>query len=235
VETVTGTGADGDRRGLYRAGGISGIVVALLYVVITGLYLMAGLVPTGVEAWLTYLAGNEAAWWAIVWLSVFTDVLYVPFAVALYAALASVNRNAMLAGAGLLVLFVVLDLAITWPNYAALISLSGEYAVATSDAQREALLAAARYPAAILDLSLLAAYIILVPGLGALIIGLVMLRSSFGRVPGYLGVATGLAAIAAVLGAFVYPQLGTLAILAAVLTLIWFLASGLRLLRLARP
>jgi hypothetical protein len=212
---------------------MSGIAVALLYVVITGLYLMAGLVPTGVEAWLTYLAGNEAAWWAIVWLSVFTDVLWVPIAAALYVALAPVNRNAMLAGAGLLVLFVVLDLAITWPNYATLISLSGEYAAAASDAQRGAMLAAARYPAAILDLSLLAAYIILVPGLGALIIGLVMLRSSFGRVAGYLGVATGLAAIAAVLGAFIYEPVGTLAILAAVLTLIWFLVSGFRLLRLA--
>jgi Domain of unknown function (DUF4386) len=227
--------ADADRRALYRAAGISAIVLAVLYIAITGLYVTAGLVPTDVEARLTYLAANEPAWWAIVWLSVFTDLLYVPIALAMYVALASINRNAMLAGTGLLVLFVILDLAITWPNYAALVELGVKYVAASSDAQRGAIVATASYPMAILDTSLLAAYIILVPGLGALIIGLVMLRSIFGRVPASLGVATGLAGIVAVVGPFIYEPLGTLAIFAAVLTLIWFFVSGLRLLRLSRP
>jgi hypothetical protein len=161
---MTAAQADLERRGLYRAGGISAIVLAVLYVVITGLYVTAGLVPSGTEAWLTYLAGNEAAWWAIVWLSVFTDILYVPIAAVLYVVLASVNRNAMLAGAGFLLLFVILDLAITWPNYAALISLSREYTATTSDAQRAALVTTATYPTAILDSILLGAYIILIAG-----------------------------------------------------------------------
>jgi hypothetical protein len=229
---MTATDTDPDLRVLYRAGGLSAIVLAVLYVVITGVYVAAGLVPTGVEAWLSYLAGKEVAWWAIVGLSVFTDVLYVPVAVALYAALSSVNRNAMLVGVGFLVLFVILDLAITWPNYAVLITLSGEYRAAASDAQRAALVATASYPAAILESSLLAAYVILVPGLGILVIGLVMLRSVLGRAAAYLGVGTGIMAIVAVLGAFVLEPLGTLAILAAVLTLIWFFVVGLRLLRL---
>jgi hypothetical protein len=209
------------------------VVLAGLYVVITGLYVTAGLVPTDVEARLIYLAGSEAAWWAIVWLSAFTDVLYLPIAVALYLALASVNRNAVLLGAGFLVLFVILDLAITWPNYAALISLGTEHAAATSDARRAAIVATASYPTAILDTKLLAAYIILVPGLGALVIGAVMLRSSFGRSAACLGVATGLAGIVAVFGPFIYEPLATVAILAAVLTLIWFFVAGIRLLRLA--
>jgi hypothetical protein len=100
-----------------------------------------------------------------------------PVAAALYLALASVNRNAMLAGARLLVLLVILDLAITWPNYAALISLSAEYAATTGEAHRATLIAAASYPKAILDSSLLGAYINLVPGLGVLVIGLVLLCS----------------------------------------------------------
>jgi Domain of unknown function (DUF4386) len=208
------------------------MVLAALYVVITGLYVAAGLVPTDLEARLAYHAANEPAWWAIVWLSVFTDLLYLPVAAALYVALAPVNRNAMLTGAGLLVLFVILDLAITWPNYAALISLSAEYAAATTDAQRATLLAAASYPKAILDSSLLGAYIILVPGLGVLVIGLVLLRSTFGRVVAWLGVVTGVSGVLAVLGAFIYEPLGTVAILTAVLTLLWFLLVGLRLLRL---
>jgi hypothetical protein len=55
---MTAAQADLERRGLYRAGGISAVVLAVLYVVITGLYVTAGLVPSGTEAWLTYLAGN---------------------------------------------------------------------------------------------------------------------------------------------------------------------------------
>ena len=224
---------DPDRRGLFRAGGVSAVVVAALYVLITGLYVTVGQVPTDVDARLIYLARHEAAWWAIVWLSIFTDLLYVPVAAALYAALAQVNRNAMLAGAGLLALFVILDLAITWPAYAVLISLGGDFAATTSDAQRTALLATASYPAAVLDSSLLGAYIILVPGLGLLVIGLVILRSTFGRSAAYLGVATGIAAIVSVLGPFLYAPLATVAILTAVLTLIWFFVVALRLLRLA--
>jgi hypothetical protein len=224
--------ANQDRRGLDRAGGISAVALAALYVVITALYVAAGRAPTDVEARLTYFAANEAAWWAIIWLSVFTDLLYVPVAAALYRALAPANRNAMLLGSGLLVLFVVLDLAITWPNYAALLALSGDFAVASGDASRAAFVATASYPAAILDTSLLAAYIILIPGLGLLVIGLVMLRSRFSRVGGYLGVATGVAGIVAVVGPLLSQSLETVAILAAVLTLAWFLLVGIRLLRL---
>jgi hypothetical protein len=224
--------ADLRTRALYRAGATSAIVLAVLYVVITGLYVGAGLVPTDLEARLAYHAANEPAWWAILWLSVFTDLLYVPVGAALYVALATVNRNAMLAGAGLLVLFVILDLAITWPNYAALISLSAEYAATTGEAHRATLVAAASYSKAILDSSLLGAYIILVPALGVLVIGLVLLRSTFGRVVAWLSVVTGVSGVLAVLGAFIYEPLGTVAILTAVLTLLWFLLVGLRLLRL---
>jgi hypothetical protein len=169
--------ADLRTRALYRAGAVSAIVLAVLYVVITGLYVAAALAPTDLQARLAYHATNEPTWWAIMWLSVFTDLLYMPVAAALYLALATVNRNAMLAGACLLVLFVILDLAITWPNYAALISLSAEYAATTGKAHRATLIAAASYPKAILDSSLLGAYIILVPGLGVLVIGLVLLCS----------------------------------------------------------
>ena len=225
-----------DRRALFRAAGVCAVVLAVLYVVITALYVTAGLVPADPEARLTYLAANEPAWWAIVWLSVLTDLLYVPVAAALYLALAPVNRNAMQVGAAFLVLFVILDLAITWPNYAVLVSLGGQYAAASADAQRTVLVAMAVYPTAILDSSLLGSYIILVPGLGALVIGFVMLRSTFGRLAGWLGVVTGVAGVVAVLGPLISEPLGTIAILAAVLTLSWFFVVGLGLLRFAsRP
>ena len=61
-----------------------------------------------------------------------------------------------------------------------------------------------------------------------------MLRSTFGRLAAWLGVFTGVAGVVAVLGPLISEPLGTVAILAAVLTLIWFLVVGLRLRRLAR-
>ena len=61
-----------------------------------------------------------------------------------------------------------------------------------------------------------------------------MLRSTFGRLAALLAMATGVAAIAAVLGPLIAQPLGTIAILAAVLTQRWFLVVGIQLLRLAR-
>ena len=216
---------------LGRIGGISAVCLAGAYVVITALYVVAGAVPTEPDggAWLTYLADQTAVWWGITGLSVLTDLLFLPIAAALYVALGGVNRIAMIAGAGLLVLFVVLDLAVTWPNYGALIGMSQEIRVG-DDVDQSTLVAAATYAAAILDSPLWAGYAILVPSLGILVIGLVMLEARFGRVAGWLGVATGVLGSIAVLGGLLLEPLGTLAILTSVLTLLWVLLVGIRLL-----
>ena len=158
---------DVDRRALYRVGGISALALGATYLVITVIYSVIGVVPTETaEAWLTYLEGKTAAWWGIVYLSALTDVLFFPVAAALYAALQSVNRHAMLAGAGLLVLFAVVDLAVTQIAFAGLITLSGDYAAATTDAERAAAVAAASYPVAIFRSGLFAAYVIGIPAVG---------------------------------------------------------------------
>src|ERR1022692_4585733 len=87
---------------------------------------------------------------AILGLSVFTDFLFVPVALALYLALKGVNRNAMLLATAFVGLFVVLDLAITWSHYASILTLYRDYSKAADDAQRAGYLAAANYASAIL-------------------------------------------------------------------------------------
>jgi hypothetical protein len=232
ADRVTVDARDRDSQALYRAGGISAVVLGLSYLLITALYALAGAPPSqGGEAWLKYLDGRALAWWGIAGLSVLTDLLFVPVAVALYVALKSLNRNGMLAGAGLLGPFVLLDLAVTWPNFAALITLSGDYAAATDDAQRAAYAAAASYPSAVVRSSLLAFYAIGVPALGILMIGLVMLKGRFGRGAPYLGVLIGILGIVAVVGPFLWKPLGAVVILTAVLTTVWVLLVGYRLLR----
>jgi hypothetical protein len=215
-----------------RLGGVAAIILALSYVAITALYITAGAIPDYVgQPWLEYLHGQQVVWWSIAGLSVLTDVLFLVVAASLYVALRSADATAAFVGAGLLALFAILDLAVTWPNYAALITLSGQYAASTDDARREALAVAADLPAAILGSSLFAVYAILVPSLGILVLGWVMRQGRFGQGTAYLGVLTGILGIVAVLGPYLVPALGAVVILTSILTALWVLLVGIRLLR----
>src|SRR6266849_9501306 len=132
------------------------MLLGVSYVVIIVAYVLAGAPPSEAEQWLKYLSERTTAWWTILGLSVVTDLLFVPVAISLFLALKSVNRNAMLAGAGLLIAFVFLDLSVTWPNYASLNGLSGQYTSATNDTLRtHVIVTAAQYPAAILNSGLM--------------------------------------------------------------------------------
>ena len=72
----------------------------------------------------------------------------------------------MLFGTGLIGLFIVLDLAITWPNYSTLLAISGTHTAATSEVQRAAFIAAANYASAVATSPVLSIYIILFPSSG---------------------------------------------------------------------
>jgi hypothetical protein len=224
---------DPDGAWLYRAGGISAIVFGIAYILIIALYVPMGAPPSGAEARLTYLAGHTAAWWAILGLSVLTDFLLVPVALALYLALKALNRNAMLVAAAGMGLFVVLDLAITWTNYAALIALGGSYAAAADDAQRAVFVAAAIYPATVLESNLLFVYNSLTLAVGILMTSLVMLKGVFGRGIAYWGLVTGSLGIVAVAGSL-FVSTASVTILTSLLTTVWVLLVGYRLFRLGR-
>ena len=223
---------DPDTNGLYRAGGISAIVLGISYVVIIAVYVLGGAPPSEAEQWLKYLSGHTTAWWTILGLSVLTDLLFVPVALSLYLALKHVNRNAMLAGAGFMVSFVILDLAVTWPNYSSLIILSGKYAAAANDAQRTAFVAAAHYASAVLTSSVVGVYAILVPSLGILIIGLVMRTGPFGKLTAYLAVISGILGIVSVVGPYFVRALGLAIVIGSALTTVWVFLVGYRLYRL---
>lgn len=227
-------GVDPDRPALYRAGGISALALGASYLVITVLYSLTGLVPneTG-EAWLTYLQGKTAAWWGIVGLSALTDLLFFPVAAALYVALKAFGRNLMLAGTGLVLLFAILDLAVTQIGFASLIVLSGDHAAATTNAERAAAIAAASYPVSVFRSDLFGAYVIGIPALGILLVSLVMRAGVFNRITANLGLATGILGVVTVVAGLVWREVGYLAIITSVLTLVWVLLVGWRLVRLA--
>jgi hypothetical protein len=226
--------ADTDDKRLCRTGGISALALAVSYVVIIALYVPMGAPPSGPEARLAYVAGNITAWWAILWLSVLTDLLFVPVALSLYAVLKEVNRHAMLFATVCVALFVVLDLAITWTNYAALIALSSKYTIAASEAERAAVITAAIYPSAVLESRVLFVYNTLVLAVGILVTGIVMVKGVFSRSAAYLGLATGILGIISVIGSFFVSALSVTIILTSVLTTVWLWIVGYRLYGLGR-
>jgi hypothetical protein len=225
---------DPDGKWLYRVGGLSALVLGIAYIVIIALYVPIGAPPSGAEARLTYLAGHTTAWWAILGLSVLTDFLFVPVALSLYLTLKGINRSVMQAATACVGLFVVLDLAITWTNYAALITLSGHYAAATNDAQRVVFVAAAIYPSAVLESSLLFVHNTLTLSVGILMTGFVMLKGIFSKSTAYLGLVTGILGIVSVAGSFFVSSLSAIIIIASALTTVWVLFVGYRLYRLSQ-
>ena len=233
---MTVSAVDPDVKWLYRMGGISAIAFGIAYVVIIALYVPMGARPSGAEAWLTYIARNTTAWRAILGLSVITDFLLVPIALSLYVTLKGINKHAMLLAAAFIGLFVVLDLALTWTNYASLIALSGSYAAAANDVQRTAIVAAANYPSLVVVSNLLFVYNSLTLAVGILMTGIVMLKGIFSHSTAYLGLATGALGIVSVASS---PFAGSVSsvsiILASALTTVWFLFVGYRLFRLGQP
>jgi hypothetical protein len=221
-------------KGLYRVGGVSAIVLSMSYIIITVLYVLGGALPDGGEEWLKHLAKHTLEWRAILGFSVLTDFLFIFVAWSLYIALKKINKNAMLTGIGFLGLFVVLDLAVTWPNYASLINLSGKYVAAINDTERMTFVAAADYAFGVLSSRLFAVYAILVPALGILIIGLVMLKATFSKVTAYLGMVTGILGIISVVGPLFIAALGMTVIITSILTTVWVLLVGFKLIRLSQ-
>ena len=228
---TTSSGRTGETS--LRVGGMSAIALGVLYVAITVLYVVGGVLPESPTDQLQHLAEHTTAWWLILGLSVATDLLFVPVMWSLWAVLRSVNACLVLVGAALVLLFVVLDLALTWPNFAVLIGLSDDVAAA-EDQQRTVLLAAATYAAAVVSSGLFAFYAILMPGAGILMIALVMLKARFGRGAAVVGIATGALATVAVVGSWFVEAAEAAVIPTSILTTLWVFLVGFALLRAAR-
>jgi hypothetical protein len=219
---------------LYRFGGWSAVLLGVSYIAIVGLYSLAGAVPSQIgEPWLQYLDGKTAIWWGITGLSVLTDLLFLPMVAALYLALRGAPRALVLSGIGLIGLFVALDLAITWPNYASLIGLTDTYSSAADAGTRSVAIAGATFASTVLSSPLFKVYAVLVPSVGIGALGIAMVQVGFGRWAGYVGLATGILGTVSVLGSVAWSSLGAAVIATSVLTTLWVLIVGYRLIRSA--
>jgi hypothetical protein len=219
---------------MYRLGAISAFALVVGYLIITALFIPVYPIPDTGQAMLEYLNGKTSVWWAIIGVSALTDFLYALIAFSLYQALKGINRDAMVVATGLKWSFVLLELAIAWPNYAALITLADGYALAASALERAAYIPAANYATAILNSTVPEVYAILIPGLGTLLVGLVMRKGIFNKGTAYLAIVTGLLGIVSVVGPLLTDALDATIIITALLTTVWYLLVGVRLYKLGR-
>jgi hypothetical protein len=230
----TANGVDPEAKWMYRVAGICAIVLVVGYLVAIAIYSLVGDQPTdGVEAQLAYFGEHAAGWRSIVLLMVATDLLYVPVFFGIYLALKHINRGLMLVALTFAAfLFVILDLAVTWTAYSTMVTAGADYGAA-SEAQRTALVAAAAYPSAILESPLLATYAIVIPALGALFAGLVMLQGVFSKPTAYVALAMGLTGIL-YMGSFFIDGMAVLRYINALLAMLFYLLVGVRLYKLGR-
>ena len=213
-----------------QVGGVAALLLAAGYVLIMPLFATVGAPPVGAQARLEYHSTGTAAWWGIVALSVLTDLLFVPIAASLYAALRRFGQPAMLVATAFTLLFVALDLAVLWPAKVSLIGLGEQYATALP-AQRDLLLAAAAYPAAVVDSILTSVYSVLTLGIGILMTGLVMLRTGVARATAIIGVLAGALGIVSVAETALTGSFAVLVVGASVLTIVWLVLVAWGLLR----
>lgn len=219
-------------RSLYRAGGLASITIFAGYLLTIPVYMAVGEKPTEVAAQLAYFGTHASGWWVILGLMVFTDLLYVPVWLALYQGLVRINRLAMQTALAFQALFVMLDLAVTWTAFGALIHLGTRYLAAGDPAGREALVAAAAFPSGVLETPTAVLYAIVFPSAGTLVAGLVLLRGPLGKTASYLALVAGVTGLLAAAPLMAGETARWPHVLSALLATLWHLVIGIRLLNL---
>ncbi len=232
-KTASSQSLDLSWKGIYRWGGVSALLIGVLYFIAMVLALGMGTQPSGGEAVLTWLSGQTTLAYSVYGVAILTDILLVPVLLALYLALKGVNKNAMLAATGLAVAGVVLDLGVTCISWVALITLSQNYAAATSDALRASYVATANYALAATAVSA-PIYSMVVPSIGLLIISLVMLKGIFSKGTAYVGISASIVGFVYGISLFV-PALSAISlVIATILIAVFCLVVGSKLYKLGK-
>jgi hypothetical protein len=237
MENLTISTLSSDTRTLYRLGGVSAFIFGIGYLVIISLYVPLERLQPGsdIELRLINLAENVTVWWGILGVSVLTDILYIPIAIALYFVLRDINRGMMVIAIACIGLFVILELSITWMNYAALLNLGSNYLATTDAVKREAIVTSANYPFAVLDAHhLLGIYTILMNAIGVFITGLVMLKGIFSRLTAWLALVSSTLTVIAIVGTPIIGSLWITMIVGSLLIGVWVILVGYKLLKLGK-
>lgn len=229
---------DSHLKVLYRVGGVAALVgggFCAAQVVIEIIGMSSGLVvPTDAIGWFTLLRENLLfASAALTLFQIPAFVLFIPVFLALYVVLRKVNQGY----AAVFIALVLVGTAVYLASNSAfsMLSLSDQYAAATTDAQRSMFLAAGESMLAVHKGTGVNTGISLIM-IAVIIISSLMLKSAtFSKITSFFGVAAG--AIALVYYISLATPIEGIFILeaAGAVLLIWIVLIGIRLLRLEIP
>jgi hypothetical protein len=232
---------------LFTIGGILGLACALMYLITLAVFVpvtRAGTSPTTVSEWLAFLGAKPLIGLFLLGLAdVVIMILWVPMGLALYEALKDECR----AWAKIAIATIIVGAAVYLATNTAfsMLSLSRELALAKDGLQTEAILAAGQSLIAVSKGTGGQYAGMPLAWLGGLILSVIMLRSpAFGKANGWVGIL-GLGLLIASIPFAGYTTTGTPSPLVdaiitityvggGLLSLVWYILTGLRLLKLGR-
>ncbi len=224
------------RKQLFLIAGCSGIVIAVGYAFLPIAFAISGFpLPSEASQWVTYLEGKTNIWWWIIWISIITNILYLPFAYGLYELLKKNYKALIMISGVLFALFVFLELSITWTNYPAIIELSQKYNLASSETQKLVILSAIEFASASFQTPVTAFYTIVIPSLATILASYVMFKNkAFGKTIPLIGFISGICNVISVWGGYFYEPLEKLVMPGSFLVLFWFAGIGVKFIKLSK-
>ena len=226
-------------KSLYRVGGTAALIAAGLEIaavlVSVVFFSTSGPAPTTVIGWFTLLRDDRLlGLFELGLLDIIAFVLLVPMFLALYVALRRASQSWMAIGTTFA--FVGLAVYVGTENAFSMLSLSDQYAAATTDTQRFMLLAAGQAMLAIGGVGTGAYMAFFLVGVSALVISVVILQSDiFDKVTAYVGILAGVLTLAYCIGSVSVPAGGGPLVWASGLfEVIWIIMVGRRLFHLGR-
>jgi fumarate reductase subunit D len=217
---------DSNFKSLYKLGGAAALITAMIMPLQIIIYIAFPPPSTVIGFFSLFQENGLLGLLALDLLIIIDQILLVPIILALYAALKRANESFMAIALTIYIIGIVTYF--TSNTVFEMLSLSNQYAVATTDAQRSMLLAAGQVMLAIYQGTAFSlSYILL--ALSGIIFSAVMLRSNiFSKVTAYAGILAGVIA----LGLFV-PKIGIfISIFSILFYEIWYILIARRLFQL---
>lgn len=210
-------------RGIFRAGAISSVLVAIFIIVALVSGLLAGPPQQDIAQALVRIDANKLLITLGLGAGIMIALFLIPVIPALYLALREIQHTYTLLASVIAGVGVVTSLLSSSTQYA-LVRLSDSYAAA-SGADRTAIVAASNAMRGSSNVSLTETGILL--GVATILISLAMLRGVFSKWVGWVGVVAGILSLLSLV-----PPLSILFLAANVVYIIWFVGIGARLYRL---
>jgi hypothetical protein len=231
-------GSGFEYRSLYRIGGAAAIIAAALTlceVVVFAIHPQ----PDSVHEWFKLIQANPVIGWLDLWgLELLMYAVFIPFFIALYAALRKTDPGLMLIALAAAMLGIGIFFATNNPS--AMLSLSHQHAAAATDAQRSVFLAAGQALLAHTGQRAVGGVnmgLFLVSAAGLIASGAMLSHDAFGKRTAYAGIlANGLALADYVRAALTSSVVAALIVILfnVLFLVVWFLSVGRALHRLGQ-